>query len=139
MAVSGGVVEAFGSGAPKITMGVAAAITAGRLVEINGARTVQMAAAASQKVVGVACQTSDGTSTDKITVATGGVWALIASGTVTAGDAVIAAANGQVATVPVVTTPTAADVNNTRALVGVALTTATNGNPVYVLLQKVGG
>jgi hypothetical protein len=63
---------------------------------------------------------------------TGGVQKLVASGTVTAGDLVVCAAAGQVSTLAAVTTPTAADVTNTRAIVGVALTTATNGNIVDV-------
>src|SRR4051812_46601914 len=100
MAKTGGVVEAFPSGSTKITMSVGAAITAGRLVEVAGNRVVQHAAAASLKVVGVALEGSDGVgapTADKISVATGGVFLLTATGAIAAGDQVIAAANGTVA------------------------------------------
>jgi sulfate adenylyltransferase subunit 1 (EFTu-like GTPase family) len=60
----------------------------------------------------------------------------IASGTVTAGDIVVCAASGQVSTLAAVTTPTAADVTSTRAIVGVALTTATTGNIVDVQMDR---
>ena len=140
MAKTGGVVEAFPSGAAKVTMTAAAAITAGRLVEIAGNRTVQMAGANSLKVMGVALEGTDFVGTpDKIAIATGGVFLLTASGSITAGDKLVAAANGQVSTLAAVTTPTPADVTNTRAIVGVALEGATNGNTLRVLLQTTGG
>lgn len=138
MAVSGGVVERFGSGAPKITMTTAAAITAGRLVELSAARTVQHAAAASLKVVGVAVQTSDAAG-DKVAIATGGVWNLTATGAIAAGDQVIAAANGTVSTLAAAAAATLADINNARAVVGVALEAIAGGAAGPVLLQKVGG
>ncbi len=50
----------------------------------------------------------------------------IADGTVTAGDQIVAASTAarQVRTAPAVTTPVAADVTNTRSILGIALTTA---------------
>lgn len=138
MAVSGGVVERFGSGAPKVTMTLAAAVTAGRLVEMTANRTVQHAGAASLKVVGVALQTGSAVG-DKLAVATGGIWDLTASGAVAAGDQVIAAANGQVSALPAAAAATIADINNARAIVGTALEAITNGNAGPVVLSKVAG
>lgn len=140
MAKTGGVVEAFPSGAAKVTMTAAAAITAGRLVEIAGNRTVQHAGANSVKVMGVALEGTDFVGTpDKIAVATGGVFLIVTSGTVTAGDKLVAAATGLVSTLAAVTTPTAADVTNTRAIIGVALEGALTGVAIRVLLQTTGG
>lgn len=139
MAKTGGVVEAFPSGASKVTMTASAAITAGRLVEVTGNRTVGMAGANSVKVMGVALEGTDFVGTaDKIAIATGGVFLLTASGAVSAGDLLVAAANGQVSTLAVVTTPTPADVTNTRAIIGRALEAISNGQTGRVLLN-VGG
>lgn len=98
MAITGGAVEAFGSKHPRLTMTGASAITAGRLVEYSGDRTVQHAGDKSAKVAGVAMQTYDGTAGTgaKLAVATGGVWYLVASGAITAGQSVVAAAAGKV-------------------------------------------
>jgi sulfate adenylyltransferase subunit 1 (EFTu-like GTPase family) len=65
-----------------------------------------------------------------------GVQELVTTGTVTAGDLVVAATAGTVSTLAAVTTPTAADVTNSRAIVGVALTTATTGLKVQVKLAR---
>lgn len=105
-----------------------AAITGGQLVEVSGSGTCAPAAAGSVKVLGVAAQ--DVASGARVAIWGEGVHEVTASGTVTAGDQVVAAANGQVATAAAVTTPTAADVTTTRAILGVALTTATTGNLV---------
>lgn len=95
MAVTGGVVERFGSGHPRISRRTSAAVTAGKLVEATGTATrrIQHAGAASVKCVGVAMQTSDAAE-DLIGVATGGVWNLTASGAITAGDYIICGAAG---------------------------------------------
>jgi hypothetical protein len=71
-----------------------------------------------------------------VTYFRGGIQELVASGTVTAGDTVVAGAAGTVATLAAVTTPTAADVTNTRAILGVALNTATTGNKVQIQFNK---
>jgi hypothetical protein len=141
MAKTGGVVEAFPSGATKVTMSAGAAITAGRLVEISGNRTVVMAAADSNKVVGVALEGSDGVgapTADKIAVASGGIFLLTATGAVAAGDKVVAGANGTVSTVAVVAA-TAQSMTDTRAIVGIALEAIVNGQTGRVLLQTTGG
>lgn len=128
MAVTGGVVERFPS-SKKRTMSCSAAVTAGRLVEITGNRTVAHAAAASLKVYGVALQDYDGVATtgSKIAVARDGVWNLTATGAIAAGDQVIAAANGTVATLAAAAGAVAADINNSRAIVGIALEAITGG------------
>jgi hypothetical protein len=120
VAVTGGVVERFGSGAVKITMTLAAAVTAGRLVEMTANRTVQHAGAASLKVIGVALQTGSAVG-DKIAVATGGIWNLTASGAISAGDQLIAAATGKVSTLAAAGSATLTDINNARAVVGNAV------------------
>jgi hypothetical protein len=139
MAKTGGVVEAFPSGAPKITRTAAAAITAGRLVEVAGVGTVQHAAAASLKVIGVALEGTDFVGTpDKLAVATGGVFFLTATGAVTAGDQLIAAANGTVSTLPAAAGAVAADINNARAVIGKALDSIAGGQSGRVLLNVAG-
>lgn len=117
-----------------ITRTASATITAGQLLEVTGDGTVGPAGANSLKWVGVAG--FDAVNGDRVTVHCGGVQKLVASGTVTAGDIVSAAAAGQVATLAVVTSPTAADVTNTRGMVGIAQTTATNGNIVDVQMDR---
>lgn len=96
--ISGGAIEAFGSGHPKITQTAGAAITAGTLVEYTAGRTVGPAANGSAKVAGIAMQTYDGTATtgSKLAVATGGVWYLTAHGAITAGQKVCAYTGGLV-------------------------------------------
>lgn len=91
----GGQVEQF-SPADRITCTVAAGQTVrgGRLVELTGTRTVQEAGAGSNTVLGVAMY--DGAAGEKISVATVGVWYLLAGGVITAGAALIAAAAGTV-------------------------------------------
>jgi hypothetical protein len=141
MAKTGGVVEAFPSGATKVTMSAGAAITAGRLVEISGNRTVIMAGAISNKVVGVALEGSDGVgapTADKIAVASGGIFLLTATGAVAAGDKVVAGANGTVSTVAVAAA-TVQGATDTRAIVGIALEAIANGQTGRVLLQTTGG
>jgi hypothetical protein len=141
MAKTGGVVEAFPSGATKVTMSAGAAITAGRLVEISGNRTVIMAGAISNKVVGVALEGSDGVgapTADKIAVASGGIFLLTATGAVAAGDKVVAGANGTVSTVAVAAA-TVQGATDTRAIVGIALEAIANGQAGRVLLQTTGG
>lgn len=128
MAVTGGVGERFPSG-KKRTMTASAAVTAGRLVEMSGNRTVQHAGAASLKVYGVALQDYDGVAATgaKVTVARDGVWYLTATGAIAAGDQLIAAANGTVSALAAAGGATAADINNARAVIGIALEAIANG------------
>jgi hypothetical protein len=103
------------------TSQASATITAGQLVKVSGSGTVNVATA-NTIAVGVAA--FDASSGDKVTLYTGGIAVLAASGSITAGDIVVTAAAGAVSTLAAVTTPTAADVTNTRAIVGVALSDA---------------
>jgi hypothetical protein len=116
------------------TSTASATITGGQLVAVSGVNTVAPAGANAINWLGVAA--FDAASGDRVTLHHGGVQRLVASGTVTAGDTVVAAASGQVSTLAAVTTPTAADVTNTRAIVGTARTTATNGNVVEVQMER---
>lgn len=118
-----------------VTLTASAAITGGQLLSVSGSGTVAPtavpgAAAAPTPVVGVAA--NDTASGARVTVyARGIVHESVAQGTVTAGDFVSAPLNGatagaQVQTAAAVTTPTALDVSLSRAICGVALTTASN-------------
>jgi len=130
--------ERFGSGAPRITMTAGTAIVAGRLVEFTGDRTVGAAGATSIKVVGVATSDCDAVAAtgNKVAIATGGVWNCRASGAIAAGDLLVAGAAGVVVTLPVVAGAwAAADLTNTRAVIGVALQAIANGQDGPVLLK----
>lgn len=117
-----------------ITLAASGTITGGNLVAVSGSGTVDVAGANALNWVGVAA--FDVVSGDKLTIRTGGVQKLVASGTVTAGDIVVCAAAGKVSTLAAVTTPTAADVTNTRARVGIALTTAADTATVDVQMER---
>lgn len=113
-----------------ITRSASAAITGGQVVAVSGSGTVAPAGANALNWIGVAA--FDAASGDNVTIHAGGVQRPITSGTVTAGDLVVCGAAGVVSTLAAVSTPTAADVTNSRAIVGVALSTATTGLPVEV-------
>lgn len=104
-----------------VTLKASAAITGGQLVSVSGSGTVAPAGAASTSVVGVAA--FDAVTNDNVTIYAGGVQNCTASGAITAGDPVIAAAAGAVVT-------SAAPPAGQQ--VGIALSTATNGNKVRV-------
>lgn len=107
------------------TSTASAAITGGKLVYVSGSGTVANAAAAANIPIGVASQDA-AASGDKVGVfGRGTVHRLTASGTVTAGDVVEAAAAGAVATHTV-------DASDARVF-GIALTTATTGNTVEIM------
>ena len=108
-----------------VPLTASATITGGQLVEVSGVNTVAPAAADSKKWVGVAA--FDAASGERVTVFRLGVQRPIASGAVAAGDLVAAAAGGKVATAA---TPAVG------ALVGVALTTAADGQSVEVAFTR---
>lgn len=108
-----------------VTLKASASITGGQLVEVTGSGTVGPAGANSTKVVGVAA--FDAATNDAVTIFAGGVQHATASGAITAGDMVAAAAGGNVATNA---TPGAG------VQVGVALSTASNGADVRVLFNR---
>lgn len=108
-----------------VPMTASAAITGGKAVKVSGSGTISQAAAAADIIIGIAGQDA-AASGDRITVfGRGTVHTLTASGTVTAGDIVEAAAAGAVATHTQGT-------NDVRSF-GIALTTATTGNPVQIM------
>lgn len=111
-----------------------ATITGGLLVAVSGNGTVATAGANAQNWIGVAA--FDALTGESVTVYASGVQELTASGAITAGDLVVAAALGKVSTLAAVTTPTAGDVNGSRAIVGVALTTAADAAKVRVKFER---
>lgn len=109
----------------EVTCTASAAITGGQLVELTGPYAVAPAAATSESWFGVAG--FDAAAGDDVTIYRQQVQRPIASGAVTAGDAVIAAADGKVATSA---TPTV------LTHVGTALSTAADGETVEVAFTR---
>lgn len=112
----------------NFTAVASATLTGGQVVAVTGTNgttaTVGPAGAASTVHVGVA--KADTAVGQIVTIHRLGIQLVTASGTVTAGDTVICAAAGAVAT----GTPTVGQT------IGVALTTATTGNKVRVLFTR---
>lgn len=103
-----------------------AAITGGQLVYISAANTVSPTTGAATIGIGVA--EYDAASGANVTVQQQvGEHLLVASGSIAAGDQVISAAGGQVATL-------AADTTYDQ-VIGVAVAAATNGQTVPVLFR----
>lgn len=102
------------------------AVTGGQVLVVSGDQTVAASSAASAAVVGVAL--FDAASGARVTVSRAPTQLLIASGAITAGQTLEAAAGGAVAA----HTNGTNDVN----IVGVALSTASNGANVRVLWTK---
>ena len=115
-----------------VTLTASGLISPGDLLIVSGSGTVSKCAAeAAQTVVGVAG--NDATVNTLVTLyARGYVHESVAEGTVTAGDQVVssAAAGRQVKTLAAAATATAADINQARAVIGVALITAADGAKV---------
>lgn len=105
-----------------ITRSASAAVTGGQLLAVSGSGTVAPTSAATASWLGVAA--FDAAIGSQVTVHSGGVQRLTASGAITAGALVEAAATGKVAT----HTNGTNDIN----VVGLALTTAADGAPVEV-------
>lgn len=102
----------------KLTAG--ADLIKGQVVYISGDMTVSPTTGASKAVLGVAM--FDAEKDDAVSVETEGLFALTASGTITAGSQVESAADGKVATVG----------GTATKVIGIALNDATDGNEVYV-------
>jgi hypothetical protein len=120
----------------EISLTATAAITAGQLLEVTGIGTVGPASAASLKVVGVAAaDTASGNRVMIFSRGQGSIHEVINSGGVTAGDQLIAAAGGKVATLAPAAAATLGDVNNARAVIGVALGTAADALKVRFLIR----
>jgi hypothetical protein len=118
-----------------ITLTASGTVSPGDLLTVSGSGTVAKAAfpaggSPSPVIVGVAG--NDAVASGRVTVyARGEVHESVANGTVTAGDLLVSPPNGatagsQVSTLAASGVPAAIDVNNSRAIVGVALTTASN-------------
>ncbi len=122
MAVSGGKNPVYTPGM-RVSMKISAAVTAGQLVEVSGDGTIGPAGANSQKVVGVALQSGDAANDIIAVQVLGYVFNLVASGGITAGDEVSAAAAGKVATQAAASGATATDINKARSVIGIALDT----------------
>lgn len=110
----------------EITRAASATITGGQLVIVSGSGTVAPGSAATHLWVGVAGQ--DAASGDNVTVYSGGVQRIVATGTVTAGQLVEAATGGTVAT--------HTNGTNDFNVVGLALNTATAGQLVEVQMDR---
>lgn len=108
--------EAF----PRVT---SAAVTGGQVLIVSGSNTVAPSSAASVAVVGVAA--FDAASGETVTVSRDGVFNLAASGSISAGAPVAAAASGAVA---------AHSGTNYSTIIGVALADAAD-NKVLVALR----
>jgi len=105
-----------------ITLTASGPITGGQLVAVSGVNTAAPTGGSVPNWLGVARQ--DAATGDKVVIVRGGVQKLVASGAVTAGDRVIPATAGKVAT------STAANT------VGTALTTAVDGAIVLVAMDR---
>lgn len=106
-----------------ITVTTSTAVTGGRALMVSGNGTVAHATAAATKVIGVAA-TDIASGQLGPMHGRGQVHTSTATGAITAGDQIVAAANGNVAAQAAASGATAADINNARAVLGVALTTA---------------
>ena len=109
-----------------ITAQTSGAVTGGQLLIVSGSNTVAASSAASASWLGVAG--FDAASGANVTVFCEGIQKLTATGSITAGNTVEAAAGGTVA----------AHTNGTNDfnIVGLALNTVTNGQTVYVSLFR---
>lgn len=102
-----------------------ATITADQLLEVSGSGTLGPAGAASAAVVGIALAGAASAAPVKALMF-GPVVTVINSGGVTAGAKVVAGAAGVVVTI---------GANTFEKIVGTALTTATTGNPIVVVMH----
>lgn len=116
-------VHLFTPGA-SVTFTAAVDITGGQLVAVTGNRTVSPATAKTAAWIGSAA--FDAKAGEKVTVLPGGVQRILASGAIAAGALVVAAGAGKVSALAAVSTPTPADVTDSRAVVGIALTGGTD-------------
>lgn len=111
--------------ADRVSYTASATVTGGQVVAVGTtAYNVAPTSGASASVVGVA--SNDATSGAEVTVYAVGIHRLIASGSIAIGAPVISAAAGAVATI-------ASDTTYTH-VIGKALSAATDGLPVDVLL-----
>ncbi|WP_436759333.1 capsid cement protein [Streptosporangium sp. V21-05] len=106
-----------------------ATVTGGQLLAVSGNGTVAPAAAGSAAYIGVA--SFDAANGARVTYTPRGViHESIADGGITAMDQVQAGATGKVKSLAAAAGNAAADITAARAVIGTALTTATDGNKV---------
>lgn len=117
-------VELFDEG-DDLTFTASAAITAGQLVGVSGDKTVAPTSGATAAWVGVA--TTDAASGARVGVVSGGVQLPVASGAVAAGDLVMAATAGKVATF---------SGTNYAQVVGLALAPAADGAAARIKFNR---
>lgn len=115
---------------PTFTVG-ATPVVGGQLVEISAGMTIIPAGASSTKVVGVACR--DAAVGAQVMLFTGGIHDLVATGAIAAGDLVVAAAAGTVASIAAV----GAYNGNERAIIGVAYEAIANAAKGRIKLKNV--
>jgi hypothetical protein len=113
--------------AETLTLTASVAVTGGQLLVATGERTAGPAPALATAVVGVAGRDAAVGARFAVHTLVGAVHETTAASAIAAGDQLVSAAGGQVAPVPPVTTPTQADVTNSRAVLGTALTPAAPG------------
>lgn len=125
--ITGGQVERHAPG-DRFTLAVKSGQTVrgGRLVEITGDEECQEAGATSIKVSGVAIHDADPAGEwKKVGVAAEGIWNLVASGAINAGDQLITDTAGRVKTLPAVDATNVGTLGTgatqTHAIVGIAM------------------
>ncbi len=109
--------------ADAITGTTSATVTAGQTLVVSGNGTVAPAGATAANFIGVA--TCDAASGAKVSYnPRGKVHVSVASGGITAGAQLATGAAGTVASLAAAAAAATGDVNNARAVIGIALTTA---------------
>ena len=112
-----------------VTVTTSDIVVGGQLLVVSGDGTVAAATGESAAYVGVSL--ADAISGGYVAMeARGAVHVSTASGAVTAGDQLVTASGGKVATLAAATADAAADINDARSVVGVALTSASNAATV---------
>ncbi len=113
-----------------ITTRASAPVTGGQRVAVSGSGTTATATAATKALyVGVAGMDA-ATNADYTIYGRGAVHISIATGAITAGDQITSANAGRVSSIAAASGNAAADINNARAVDGIALTTAADGAAV---------
>lgn len=110
-----------------LTLTASATVTGGQLLAVSGSGSVAPAGAASTGCVGMAA--FDAAVGQRVTVYAGGVQPLTAAATITAGALLKAAVGGQV-------TNWDSGSDDRASIVGSALTSASIGNDVRVVMQR---
>jgi hypothetical protein len=114
----------------SITTKASAQVTGGQRVVVSGSgMTAPATAATKAKYVGVAGNDAL-INADYTMYGRGMVHVSVADGAITAGDQLTSGSAGKVSSIAAAAGAVAADINNARAVDGIALTTAADGAPV---------